>query len=62
MHGTMIQKYVQSTRIMSEPAIHVPRTIFWATLALFYLSSSALMKNLGKPHSYQRLLATETRF
>ena len=35
IHGLMIKKYVEEATCMSEPAMHVPRALFWASLAIF---------------------------
>ncbi|KAL4809153.1 hypothetical protein BDV18DRAFT_158084 [Aspergillus unguis] len=34
MHALMILQHIQSMKITSEPAIHVPRALFWAGIAI----------------------------
>ncbi|KAJ5946425.1 hypothetical protein N7454_003264 [Penicillium verhagenii] len=35
LHAILIKRHVEARNITSEPALHVPRAVFWAGLALF---------------------------
>ncbi|KAJ5636687.1 uncharacterized protein N7484_010000 [Penicillium longicatenatum] len=50
LHASMIQKHVQAMSVVSEFAIHVPRALFWAGLALIcYMRFGS--KPYTSPHS-----------
>ncbi|KAJ5653673.1 hypothetical protein N7490_000676 [Penicillium lividum] len=35
LHAIVIKRHVEASKITSEPALHIPRAMFWAGLALF---------------------------
>ncbi|KAL4742146.1 hypothetical protein BDV11DRAFT_212148 [Aspergillus similis] len=44
-HGLMILKHIQAMNITSEPAIHVPRALFWAAVAILCHLRFGTMEN-----------------